>query len=86
MERISESGALRDVEIGTGFAYAKLSEVLPPVAIAPVVRMTRRTYCSLALMYLLLLSMSEGGGVCDSYWGGVGEGQDCVHCVGVEGG
>jgi len=28
-------------ETGTGFAFAKLSEVLPPVASAPVVRMTQ---------------------------------------------
>jgi hypothetical protein len=34
-------GALRDFQkTGTGFACAKLSEVLPPVATAPVVRMT----------------------------------------------
>jgi hypothetical protein len=28
-------GALRDFKTGTGFAYAKLSEVLPQVALLP---------------------------------------------------
>jgi hypothetical protein len=37
MERAQRANS----ETGTGFAYAKLSEVLPPVAFAPVVRMTR---------------------------------------------
>ena len=37
--RRNEQGS-SDLETGTGFAFAKLSEILPPVAHAPVVRMT----------------------------------------------
>ena len=43
--RAKIAGALRDFETGTGFAYAKLSgsqKPGPPVANAPVVRMTQR--------------------------------------------
>jgi hypothetical protein len=34
-------GALRDFETGTGFAYAKLSEILPAARVARFVRMTK---------------------------------------------
>ncbi len=45
-ERI-EQGALRDLKTGTGFACAKLSEILPTARVARFVRMTGVSRCSL---------------------------------------
>ena len=38
------NGALRDFETGTGFAGAKLSEILPAARVARFVRMTEKAY------------------------------------------
>jgi len=38
-------GALRDFKTGTGFAGAKLSEILPSPRVARVVRMTEHALC-----------------------------------------
>jgi len=38
----SANGELRDFETGTGFAGAKLSEILPSARVARFVRMQRR--------------------------------------------
>jgi hypothetical protein len=47
MKVVAKERAQRAIsETGTGFACAKLSEVLPPVANAPVVRMTQNAKLS----------------------------------------
>ena len=58
MERAQRANS----ETGTGFACgAKLSEVLPPVANAPVVRMTQKREAVRELPFLPLALLASSG-------------------------
>jgi hypothetical protein len=61
MKVVAKERAQRAIsETGTGFACAKLSEVLPPVANAPVVRMTQNAKLPGGPLLPLALLASSG--------------------------